>query len=148
MEFSCTARQSGGLLVLEVAGDVDLAVHARFQAEVDRLWPRTPTDVVMDCSRVTFLDSMGLRVLVQALQRAAGHGCGFALAAPSQPVLRVLELAGVTGLFSVIGPLPDAESGRAPSEPAPSGRALADRTLGDPALGDPALDDRPLGDPA
>ncbi|NUP50247.1 MAG: STAS domain-containing protein [Catenulispora sp.] len=109
MEFSCTARQNGGLLVLEVAGDVDLAAHVSFQQAVDRLWPTVPADMVMDCSRVTFLDSMGLRVLVQSMQRAAGHGCGFALASPSQPVLRVLELAGVKSLFSVIGPLPEAE---------------------------------------
>ncbi|MFD0634692.1 STAS domain-containing protein [Catenulispora yoronensis] len=96
--------------MLEVAGDIDLAVHGRFQAAIDELWPTGPIDVVVDCSRVTFLDSMGLRVLVHAMQRAAGHGCGFALAAPSQPVLRVLDLAGVKSLFSVIGPLPDADA--------------------------------------
>jgi stage II sporulation protein AA (anti-sigma F factor antagonist) len=107
MEFSCTARQAGGLLVYKVGGDVDLAAHARFQADVDAAWPSTPTDVVFDCSQVTFLDSMGLRVLVQAMQRAAHHNCGFALAAPSEPVRRVLELAGVTTLFSVVGPIPD-----------------------------------------
>jgi stage II sporulation protein AA (anti-sigma F factor antagonist) len=133
MEFSCSARQSGGLRVLEVSGDVDLAAHAQFQADVDRLWPRTPTDVVMDCSRVTFLDSMGLRVLVHAMQRAAGNGCGFALAAPSQPVLRVLELAGVTSLFSLIGPLPDAGSDQASPVPAAEVPAQGAPPL-DPAL--------------
>ncbi|NUR29601.1 MAG: STAS domain-containing protein [Catenulispora sp.] len=109
MEFTCTARQAGSLVVFTLTGDVDLASHVRFQGDMDRGWPATPRDVVVDCSRVTFLDSMGLRVLVHAMQRSAQEGCAFALAAPSQPVRRVLELAGVTSLFSVVGPLPDTE---------------------------------------
>jgi anti-anti-sigma factor len=109
MEFTCTARRAGSLAVFTVTGDVDLAAHVRFQSDIEQGWPSTPRDVVVDCSRVTFLDSMGLRVLVQAMQRAAQEGSAFALAAPSEPVRRVLELAGVTGLFSVVGPLPDAE---------------------------------------
>lgn len=107
MEFTCTARQAGSLAVFTITGDVDLAAHVRFQGDMERGWPATPRDVVVDCSRVTFLDSMGLRVLVHAMQRAANEGCAFALAAPSEPVRRVLELAGVTSLFPVVGPLPD-----------------------------------------
>jgi anti-anti-sigma factor len=107
MEFSCTARQIAGRVVLTVAGDVDLATHSRFEAGVEQSWTASE-DLVIDCSQITFLDSMGLRVLVQARQRATENGRGFALAAPSEPVLRVLELAGVTSLFPV-GPIPEGD---------------------------------------
>lgn len=107
MEFSCTAQQVAGRVLLTVAGDVDLAAHARFEAEVEKSWPGT-SDLVIDCSGVTFLDSMGLRVLVHTRQRAAEYGHDFTLAAPSEPVLRVLELAGVADLFPVVEPIPDA----------------------------------------
>src|SRR5689334_9721738 len=63
MEFSCTARQADGRVLLTVSGDVDLAAHARFQ-EAAEPWTAAPNDVVLDLSGVTFLDSMGLRVLV------------------------------------------------------------------------------------
>lgn len=108
MEFSCTAQEVGGRLVLAVAGDVDLAAHARFEADVEKSWDGS-TDLVVDCSQVAFLDSMGLRVLVQTRQRATENGRDFTLAAPSEPVLRVLDLAGVRSLFSVVGPVPDAD---------------------------------------
>ncbi|ACU76017.1 anti-sigma-factor antagonist [Catenulispora acidiphila DSM 44928] len=107
MEFSCTVRQIADRVVLTVAGDVDLAVHGRFEADVEQYWDAS-TDLVIDCSRITFLDSMGLRVLVHAMQRAAGNGRDIAIAAPSDPVLRVLDLAGIRSLFTEIGPVADA----------------------------------------
>ena len=100
MDFTCDASQDAGRVVLTVAGDVDLAAHRRFEAEVAKAWDGT-ADLVVDCSRVAFLDSMSLRVLVQARQRAVDNGRELVLAAPSEPVLRVLELAGVTELFTI-----------------------------------------------
>jgi stage II sporulation protein AA (anti-sigma F factor antagonist) len=113
MEFSCSARQVAGRLVLTVTGDVDLAVHTRFEAEVEKSWDGS-ADLVIDCSLVTFMDSMGIRVLVQTMQRAAENGSDFALAAPSEPVLRVLDLAGVKSLFPVVGPIADPAPDSAP----------------------------------
>lgn len=101
MEFSCTAQHQDGHVLITLAGDVDLAVHARFQAEAEP-WVSAGMDVVLDCSKVTFLDSMGLRVLVHLRRMVLDNGRDFTLLAPSGPVLRVLELAGVQGLFQVI----------------------------------------------
>lgn len=108
MEFSCTARRVADRLVLTVAGEVDLAAYPRFESEVALAWDGL-TDLVVDCSGVTFLDSMGLRVLVHAMQRAADNGRSVHLAAPSRPVLRVLDLAGVRGLFPEVASVPEAE---------------------------------------
>lgn len=108
MEFSCTARQLADRVVVTVGGDVDLAAHTRFEADLQQFWTGS-SDLVIDCSQVTFLDSMGLRVLVQFKQQAAEKGREFALAAPSEPVLRVLQLAGVRDLFPVLGPIAGAE---------------------------------------
>jgi stage II sporulation protein AA (anti-sigma F factor antagonist) len=108
MQFSSTARQTAGRVVLTIAGDVDLAAHLSFKSHVDRAWDGS-TDLVIDCSQVTFLDSMGLRVLVQTIQRAGESGHSVALAAPSQPVIRVLELAGVRSLFTEVEAVPDGD---------------------------------------
>lgn len=101
MEFSCTARQADGHVVLTVLGDVDLAAHARFQAEAEP-WAAPPNHLIVDCSGVTFLDSMGLRVLVQLRRMVTEDGRDFVLRAPSPAVLRVLELAGVENLFTIV----------------------------------------------
>jgi stage II sporulation protein AA (anti-sigma F factor antagonist) len=98
MDYSCTAQDSEHGVTLTVVGDVDLAVFPRFQAEAE-IWADKQTDLVLDCSGVTFLDSMGLRVLVHLRGKVTESGHRFTLANPSQPVLRVLELAGVQSLF-------------------------------------------------
>lgn len=108
MDFSCSARQVADRLVFTVTGDVDLAVHTRFETEVEKSWDGS-MDLTIDCSQVAFMDSMGLRVLVLTMQRAAENGRDFALAAPSEPVRRVLELAGVKSLFPVVGPIAEPE---------------------------------------
>lgn len=104
--FSCRARQDGSLAVLTVGGDVDLAA-------ADGLWDvlrealQPGVRVVADLANVTFLDSTGLRVLVRAEQTSADlAGTEFALAAPSAPVLRVLELSGTEGMFSILESAP------------------------------------------
>ena len=117
MDFSCTARQVADHVVITVAGDLDLAAHQRFEAEIARAWDGSCA-LVVNLSRVAFLDSMGLRVLVEARQRAVDNGRDFCLAAPSEPVLRVLELAGVTSLFTVVEPSPDEDPDPDP-DPAP-----------------------------
>jgi stage II sporulation protein AA (anti-sigma F factor antagonist) len=100
MEFTCAARQSGRRLIVTVAGDLDLAVYPRLQAEAD-IWSGKGLDVVLDCSDVTFMDSMGLRVLVQLRRNLMDAGRTLVLANPSARVRRVLELAGVQGLFAL-----------------------------------------------
>lgn len=98
MEFTCTTRQSGQRLDVTVAGDIDLAIYPRFRAEAES-WAGQGVAVVLDCSGVTFMDSMGLRVLVQLRQDLADAGQTLTLVNPSERVSRVLELAGVREVF-------------------------------------------------
>ncbi|NUP51125.1 MAG: STAS domain-containing protein [Catenulispora sp.] len=98
MGYTSTTQQSGQHLDVTIAGDIDLAIHAQLQTEADT-WAAGDTDVILDCSQVTFMDSMGLRVLVQLSRTVTDGGRSFTLADPSQPVSRVLELAGVQSMF-------------------------------------------------
>ena len=52
-------------------------------------------DVGVDLARVTFIDSSGLSVLVQARQRVDELGRRFEIRAASRPARRVLEISGL-----------------------------------------------------
>jgi anti-sigma B factor antagonist len=100
MAFTCTTQQSEQRLDVTVTGDIDLAAYPGLQAEAG-IWAREGTDVTLDCSQVTFMDSMGLRLMVELKQAINAKGNVFAVTEPSQPVRRVLELTGVQGLFEM-----------------------------------------------
>jgi anti-sigma B factor antagonist len=95
--FAVTLGESGrGRTVVTVRGELDLATADRLWLELEPLLlPRTV--VVLDGSGITFLDSSGLRVLLQAGKRAAADGAAFRLVAPQLAVQRVLEIAGTAG---------------------------------------------------
>jgi anti-anti-sigma factor len=88
----------GRPVTVAVAGDVDLAAADTLWSVLDE-YVRPGAHVIVDCSRVAFLDSMGLRTLIRAQHKAAASGARLTLAAPSEAVLRVLQLAGVSELF-------------------------------------------------
>jgi anti-anti-sigma factor len=90
--------KGGQAVTVTVSGDVDLAAADTLWSVLDE-YVHAGADVVVDCSRVAFLDSMGLRTLIRAQHKAAASGARLTLAAPSEAVLRVLQLAGVADLF-------------------------------------------------
>src|SRR5258708_5818295 len=92
--FTPSVRDSHlGRYVVAVRGELDLATADRLWTELEPLLsPRAV--VVLDGTEITFLDSSGLRVLLQAGNRAASDGAVFRLVAPQPAVQRVLELAG------------------------------------------------------
>jgi anti-sigma B factor antagonist len=58
--------------------------------------------IVVDISEMTFIDSSGLGVLVEVLQRRRDAGLGgIALHGMQEPVRRVFEITGLTDLFEV-----------------------------------------------
>lgn len=106
--FAVSLGESGeGRTVVTVRGELDLATADRLWVELEPLLlPRNL--VVLDGSGISFLDSSGLRVLLQAGKRASTDGAIFRLVAPQAAVQRVLELAGTGGHLDTRESVPDA----------------------------------------
>jgi len=58
-------------------------------------------DIVIDMAEVSFMDSSGLRVLLDLHQRAGEAGRRLVLLAPSQSVTNLLEVSGLSDHFTV-----------------------------------------------
>jgi len=99
--FSVDASVTDRQVVLAVQGEVDLASAERLRGELDR-WLSEADTVVVDCAGITFIDSTGLRTLIEAVNKAEEAGRRFELTAVPTPVGRVFELAGVTEVFTIV----------------------------------------------
>jgi anti-sigma B factor antagonist len=99
-EFSWQVRAAGPVQIVEAHGELDMAAAELLWEELEPLLCPGAV-VVMECSGVSFFDSTGLRAAVKAANLAHDVGAAFALIAPSGAVMRVLELSGVTDMFTV-----------------------------------------------
>jgi anti-sigma B factor antagonist len=64
--------------------------------------------VIVDMSRVDFLDSTGLGALVGGLKRIRDHGGSLTLVITAPRILRIFEITGLTKVFRPSPSVPDA----------------------------------------
>jgi anti-sigma B factor antagonist len=62
-------------------------------------------DLRVDCSKVTFIDSSGLRVVLEVHQTLDRDSRRLILVDPSRPVARLVELAGLVSHLHIEPPL-------------------------------------------
>lgn len=80
-----------GRPVISVAGELDLASAPQVSALAKAVLEGNPAEVVFDLSGLEFMDSSGLRVLLEV----ANQVDSVVVPAPSLAVRRVIESAGV-----------------------------------------------------
>jgi anti-sigma B factor antagonist len=101
--FAIERRDDGDRTVLELAGEFDLAAEPLLTRELETALP-APT-LVLDLSRVTFMDSTGLRLLLEADARARENG-DRCLVVRGPGVHRVIEEGLLASRLEVIERLP------------------------------------------
>lgn len=96
--FSIVIDRSDDRIDLVLNGEIDLAVADELSTALDEAIAAARA-VWLDFSGVDFIDSMGLRTLIKAVNNAETSGVDLRLSAVSPPVSRVFDLAGVAELF-------------------------------------------------
>jgi anti-anti-sigma factor len=99
-------------------GEADVTSAALKQV-LDEEVAAGPALLVVDLSRLTFLDSWALHVILVAGQRLRGAGGGLALAAPTGVVRRILDISGADTLVPVAGSVAEAAGRAAAARPGP-----------------------------
>ena len=93
--------------VFPLEGEIDLHVAPGIAASLKSTLADKPKQVIVDLSRVSYIDSSGLAVLIEAMQNVAGYGGSFALAGLQEGVRPVFEIARLDQVFRIF---PDVEA--------------------------------------
>jgi len=104
-----------GVELLSVEGEVDIATAPRLLAVLNQAVPEAIHSLVIDLSRVGFMDSTGLALLINAHRRITRRRKGFAVVCPHGPLRRVFE---ITDMVDTLHVCPDRESAAAAAAPA------------------------------
>jgi anti-anti-sigma factor len=98
-------RATDGTVLIRPTGEVDVSNAYQIREAVDRaLIGHKPSAIVIDLSRVTLIDSIGIGVLVACYHAAAACRVPLAAREPNCTVYRQLWIAGLVGLFGLATP--------------------------------------------
>ena len=99
--FRVEAARTDGHVELRLVGELDIGTAAQFAQVMEDSYDPSATTVVLELSELDFIDSTGLAQLVGALRRQRERGGDVVLQAPRANILRVLEIVGLTEVFTV-----------------------------------------------
>jgi anti-anti-sigma factor len=102
--FCVLVEIADGIACVRVAGELDGATAPQLQKAVLAALSDGASSVVLDCSELTFIDSAGLNVFLEAhCSTKAQHG-SLTIARPSAMLLRLLQVTGLTEHFGIASP--------------------------------------------
>ena len=90
-----------GQSLLAVAGEVDMSNADRLHDAIIEAATRADSEVEVDVSGVTFIDSTGLSALVRARSELEPRGIAIELRNSTPQVARILEITGLGPHFGV-----------------------------------------------
>ncbi len=109
MRFESTALD-GDVTQITLTGRLDIAGTQAIEQPFSFATTVRVAKIVVDLSGVTFLASIGIRLLMTSARGQANRGGRLVLAAPQPLVRQVLETAGIDQLIPVVA---DVETARA-----------------------------------
>jgi anti-anti-sigma factor len=87
-------------VIVTARGELDIETVVQLRASLDELSEVGWEHVVLDLRDITFIDSMGLSLLLEADGAARRGGGSFAIVDGSPAVARLLDIVGLTGHFA------------------------------------------------
>jgi anti-sigma B factor antagonist len=87
--------------VLPLEGEIDLHVSPAVTASLQAMVRKKPKTLVVDLSRVSYIDSSGLAALIEAMQNVEEYGGKFALAGLQETVRTIFEIARLDQVFQI-----------------------------------------------
>ncbi len=98
--MSYEIRQESGFAVVELLGEIDLSCSPRARETILGCL-KMGSNVLVDLSAVTYIDSSGVASLVEAYQTAKKNKQQFGLVGVSDAAMSVLQLARLDKVFPI-----------------------------------------------
>jgi anti-sigma B factor antagonist len=96
--------------ILEIEGEIDVYTSPQLKQDIVQLAERGMKHLIIDLSKVDYLDSTGLGVLIGGLKRLREAEGNLVLVSPSMRILRIFEITGLDKIFDIY---PDEEEAAA-----------------------------------
>lgn len=111
LKIESSSESVPGSIVFHLTGSLDVATSPKLKEVLSRVPGDDYGDVIVDLTRVEFLDSTGLGALMGAHRRAIERGGRVRLIVSDGPIARLLNITGLSRVFPVYSSLGEALAG-------------------------------------
>ena len=87
--------------VLPLEGDIDLHVSPAVTESLNAMIRKKPERIVIDLSRVSYIDSAGVAALILAMQEVEAYGGKFLLAGLQETLRLIFETSRLERIFQI-----------------------------------------------
>jgi anti-sigma B factor antagonist len=94
-------RHEGQAIVLELVGEIDMQCSMELRSKFMELFQDKPAVLVVNMTKVEFMDSSGLATLVEALKWCRRNGSQLKLVGLAQRVRNILEISRLESVFQI-----------------------------------------------
>ena len=114
MEFQIEDRPAGeDTQIVAVTGEIDLFTAPEFKARVSAPIEAGRTNVIVDLTGTTFIDSSSLGVLIGAHRRLKRRGGRLTVVCACESIVKTFRITGLDGVFTLVPTLEEALTGNA-----------------------------------
>ena len=114
IDFAIADRQvDGETHIVAVKGEIDLFTAPEFKQRISAPIDAGRTNVVVDLTATTFIDSSSLGVLIGAHRRLKLRGGTLVVVCDNEAIVKTFRITGLDGVFTLVRSLDDALDGDA-----------------------------------
>ncbi len=90
-----------GKMVATLEGEMDTAAANEAEEVLQQLYKCSGKDIIIECSKLEYIASSGLRILIQILKNAKAGGNQVVLRHVNDDILNVFSMTGLTKSFVI-----------------------------------------------
>jgi anti-sigma B factor antagonist len=101
--MNITTQEVGSVAVVRIEGHLDTNTSPEAQQHFDGLLKKGTSKILVDCEKVDFMSSAGLRVLLVTVKRLTAAGGSLRISGLNETVQEVFDISGFITIFAVFG---------------------------------------------
>lgn len=101
LQIKPTVRETDGICVLELSGEVDVYTSPMVKDKLQALIESDRYRIVVNLKDVRYIDSTGLGILIGALKRVREHNGSVNLVITNPQTRKVFEITGLVKIFGI-----------------------------------------------
>jgi anti-sigma B factor antagonist len=106
MSVGWETTESGDGYIVELTGELDISSASSVESRLMELEKREPARLILDLTRVSFIDSTGLSMIINADGRARKRGSRLTIVSGEGVPRRILRTVGLEDRLDVVSELP------------------------------------------